>query len=188
MNESHQRRMYLVDRGFQLKCVVLFMGWGVVLAAIFGLWTYQAHHQALEALARDAAERALLQRNDRQLVWALAGIGALSAAALGLVAFLMSHRIAGPAHVMDHYLSLLGEGRYPTARALRRHDELKELHARFVHVTDLLKERDARNLRAMEEAIAAMLGALPRAPELEPAMRALQHEAAVRGEALREAD
>jgi len=66
--------------------------------------------------------------------------------------------------VLDHYLTLLGEGRYPTMRALRRHDELKAFHARFAHVTDLLRERDARNQRAMEEAIAAMRGALPRAP------------------------
>jgi len=186
MNESHQRRIYLVDRGFQVKYVALLMGWGVVLAALFGLWTYQAHHQALAAAVRDVARRPFLETSERQLIWALVGIGALSAAALGLVAFIMSHRIAGPVHVMDHYLTLLGEGRYPTMRALRRHDELKAFHARFAHVTDLLRERDARNQRAMEEAIAAMRGALPRAPELEPAMKTLEREAALRREALGE--
>jgi hypothetical protein len=187
MKEPHQRRIYLVDRGFQLKYVALLMGWGVVLAALFGLWTYQAHHQALEAVVHDAAQQQLLRRSDRQLVWALAGIGALSAAALGLVAFIMSHRIAGPLHVMDHYLTLLGEGRYPTARALRRHDELKRFHARFVHATDLLKERDARSLRATEEAIAAMRRALPWAPDLASAIDSLEREAALRREALGEA-
>jgi hypothetical protein len=187
MNEPHQRRIYLVDRGFQLKYVAFLMGWGVVLAVLFGLWTYQAHHQALDAVVRDAAQRQLLQRSDRQLIWALSGIGALSAAALGLVAFIMSHRIAGPLHVMGHYLTLLGEGRYPTARALRRHDELKAFHARFVRATDLLKERDARSLRAMEEAIAAMRGALSSAPELAEAVESMEREAALRREAFADA-
>ncbi len=186
MSEPHQRRIYLVDRAFQLKYVALLMGWGVVLAALFGLWTYQAHQQALETVLRDVAQRNMLERGERQLVWALVGIGALSAAALGLIAFIMSHRIAGPIHVIGHYLTLLSQGRYPTPRALRRHDALKEFYAHFLQVTDLLKERDARHLQALEKAIAAMRSALPRAPELAPALEALEFEAAPRREAAAE--
>ena len=62
MAGSDHRRIYLVDRSFQLKYILLLMGWGVVLAGLFGLWTYQAHQQAVEALVQSAEQRALLAR------------------------------------------------------------------------------------------------------------------------------
>ncbi len=187
MSESRQRRMYLVDRAFQLKYILLLMGWGVVLAALFGLWTYQAHQQAVETVLRDPAQRALMARGERQLVWALLGIGALSAAALGLLAFIMTHRVAGPIYVMGHYLTLLAEGRYPPRRALRRHDELKQFYGHFVDVMEVLKERDARCLTTLEDAATAIRGVALREPALVSALEQLEREAASRREALAEA-
>jgi hypothetical protein len=184
MSETHQRRIYLVDRRFQLKYVALLMGWGIVLSVLFGLWTYQAHQQALETVLRDSAQRALLARGERQLAWALAGIGALSAAALGLIAFVMSHRVAGPIHVIWEYLTLLSEGHYPTPRALRRHDDLKEFYAHFLRVSDVLREREAKHLQLVGEVVASMRAALARAPELSAAAEALEREAASRREAI----
>ncbi len=187
MTESRHRRTYLVDRAFQLKYILLLMAWGVVLAALFGLWTFQAHQQAVETVARDAAQRALVDRAGRQLLWTLAGIGALSAAALGLLGFIMTHRVAGPLYVMGHFLTVLAEGRYPARRALRRNDELKGFHAHFLEAVEAMKERDARHLEQLEEAIARMRGAVARAPELLPALEALDAEAQRRRKALADA-
>jgi hypothetical protein len=187
MTESHHRRTYLVDRSFQLKYILLLMAWGVVLAALFGLWTFQAHQQAVETVARDAAQRALVDRADRQLLWALAAIGALSAAALGLLGFIMTHRVAGPLYVMGHFLTLLAEGRYPARRALRKHDELKRFHAHFLDAMEAMKEREARHVARLEDAAARMRGALGRAPDLAPALEALDEEIRRRRVALAEA-
>jgi hypothetical protein len=186
MYGSRHRRIYLVDRSFQLKYILLLMAWGVVLAALFGLWTYQAHQQALETVVRTPEQRALLDRADRQLVWVLAGIGVLSAAALGLLGYIITYRVAGPVYVMGHFLSLLVEGRYPTRRALRKNDELQGFHAQFLEAIDAMKERDARHLARLEETIAALRGALARAPDLGPALEALELEAKDRRDALAE--
>jgi hypothetical protein len=187
MTASHHRRTYLVDRTFQLKYILLLMGWGVVLAALFGLWVHQAHEQAFETVVRDASQRALVARADRQLLWVLGAIGALSAAALGLLGFIVTHRVAGPVYVMGHYLKLLGEGRFPERRALRKHDELKGLYAHLGETMEALRARDERLLYHLDVAVARMRAALPRAPELGNAMESLEREARARRATLAEA-
>ena len=86
MAESQSRRTYLIDRPFQLRYILALAAWGAALAALFGLWAWQAHQQAAEILARAPGNPALLHQADRQLLWALAGIGALSAGALARAA------------------------------------------------------------------------------------------------------
>jgi hypothetical protein len=184
---SHHRRTYLVDRSFQLKYILLLAGWGLVLALLFGAWTHQAQQQALELATRDAAQRALVVRAGRQLLWVVAAIGGLSAAALALLGFIVTHRVAGPLYVMAHDLGELGAGRYPTRRALRKHDELKAFHARLGETMQALRARDERLLAHLDEAVARMRRVLPRAPELRTALEALEREADERRAALAEA-
>jgi hypothetical protein len=184
MTESHHRRTYLVDRGFQLKYILLLAGWGLVLGGLFGLWAWQAHQQVVETMVRDAAHRAALAHAERPLLSVLPAIGVLSALALGLVGFIMTHRVAGPVYVMSHLVTELAMGRYPPRRALRRHDELKTLHGQFLQAVERMKERDRRQLERLEDAVQRMRAALARAPELGPAVTALEAEARERREAL----
>ena len=181
-----RRRTYLVDRSFQIKYILLLMAWGVVLSALFGLWTYQAHQQVIETVVRGPEQRALMARVDRQLMWPLAGIGALSVTALGLLGFVITHRVAGPVYVMGHFVNLLAQGRYPTRRALRKHDELQGFYARFLDAIEAMKERDARHVGKLEETIVLLRGAVARAPELGVALEALEREVKDRREALAE--
>lgn len=184
MPESRPRRTYLVDRAFQLKYILLLVGWGVVLAALFGLWAWQAHQQAVEIFARDAEQQALLRQVDRHLLWALAGIGLLSAVALGLLGFVMTHRVAGPVWVLSHQLSELARGRFPAPRALRRGDELQALHGRFQEAVAALAERDRRTVEALAGAAARLRPLAARDPEAAAVVAALEAEARGRGEAL----
>jgi len=184
MIESHHRRTYLVDRGFQLKYILLLAGWGLVLGGLFGLWAWQAHQQVVETMVKDAAHRAALAHAERQLLWVLPAIGLLSALALGLLGFIMTHRVAGPVYVMGHLVTELAGGRYPPRRALRRRDELKAFHAQFLEAVERMKERDRRQLERLDDAVQRMRAALPRAPELAPAVAALEAEARERREAL----
>ncbi len=141
MTEKHHRRTYLVNAPFQLKYILLLMTWGGLVALVFGMWTYRAQQQAVEAVVRDPAQRAAIMAAGRQLLWALAGISALSVVALGLFGFIITHRIAGPLFVMSWFLELLAEGRFPPPRALRRHDELQGFHAQFLRAIEAMKER-----------------------------------------------
>jgi methyl-accepting chemotaxis protein len=182
MPESQSRRTYLIDRTFQLKYILLLTGWGVALAALFGLWAWQAHQQAVEIFARDAESQALLRQADRMLAWALGAIGLLSAAALGLLGFVMTHRVAGPVWVMGHAFRELAEGRYPARRGLRRGDELKGLHAGFHEAVEALAARDRRTLASLEEALARLRPAVQANPALAPAVEALETEVRARRE------
>jgi hypothetical protein len=184
MPESHSRRTYLIDRRFQLKYVLLLMGWGAVMSLLFGLWAWQAHQQAAELLARDAEQQALLHQADRTLLVALAAIALLSMLALGLLGFIITHRVAGPVWVMGLELAELARGKYPARRGLRRGDELQSLHGRFHQAIDALAARDRGTLAALEEVLRSLRAAAGRSPELQPAVAALEAEVKARREAL----
>ena len=175
---GHHRRQFLVDRRFQLKYALLLAGAGLVVAVVFGLWLHQAHVQATALLAPDPETRALVARSDRMLLAAFAAIAMLLAAALGLLGVIVTHRVAGPVFVMGHYLRVLADGRFPRMRTLRRSDELKEFFRTFIEAVEALKVREARHAAVLEDAVRRMQDAVRSAPELAPAIEAL--EAAIR--------
>ena len=186
MPPSRHRRTYLVDRSFQLKYILLLTAWGLALASLFGLWAYQAHEQAIELLVHDAAQRALVDHTSRQLLWVLGGIALLSAAALGLLGFIMTHRVAGPVYVMEQFLSMLSQGRYPSRRSLRKHDELQRFHAQFTETIEALRDRERLQLARLTGALECMRAASSHAPELLPAVEALEGELRERNAAVEE--
>jgi hypothetical protein len=190
MNMTRKRRTYLVDRSFQLKYALVLATWGLLLAVLFGLWIWQAHEHAagLALKAARAGAAAPLERSDRLLLWMLPVIGILSAVALGLVGFIMSHRIAGPVYVMGRDLRLLAQGHFPEQRSLRKSDELKNLFELFRHAVDALREREERRTAMLEDVLAALYAAAPRAPELVTAIRTLEAEVQDRRGALAEAE
>jgi methyl-accepting chemotaxis protein len=189
MNMTRKRRTYLVDRSFQLKYALVLAAWGLLLAIVFGLWVWQAHEHVADLALRAprGAAAAAVERSDRLLLWMLPVIGILSAAALGLVGFLMSHRIAGPVYVMGRDLRLLAQGHFPEQRSLRKGDELQNLFELFRHAVDALKVREERRTEMLEEVLAALHGARPRAPELAGAIETLEAEVRDRRGALAEA-
>jgi hypothetical protein len=178
------RRLYLLDRGFQLKYAVVMALAGLAVAAVFGLWVHQAHAQATALLSADPETRALLEKGDRMLLAVLGGVALLLAGALGLLGVVITHRVAGPVFVMGHYLAVIAEGRYPRMRTLRSSDELRGFFATFLAAVERLKDRERRHAAVLEDAAHRMRAALPRAPDLEPALLALEAAAAERRLAL----
>jgi hypothetical protein len=178
------RRVYLVDRGFQLKYALLMAGAGALVALIFGLWLHQAHAQAIEVAGLDPALRAELARGDRQLLVAFAGIAALLALALGLLGVVMTHRVAGPVAVMGHYVAVLARGAFPRMRTLRKTDDLRSFFQVFIDAVEQLKERERRHVELLETTVARMKAALPRSPELSAAIEPLERELRARRAAL----
>lgn len=181
---AHQRRVYLVDRAFQLKYTLVLVAAGMGVALAFGLWIWQAHLQVSELAAVDPAIRPLIEASDRNLLVIFLGIAALMAGALGLVGILVTHRVAGPIFVMGHYMSVLATGRYPRMRTLRRRDELKSFFQNFIEAVSTLKQREARHATVLEEAVERMRAAAGEAPELAPAIEALESAARERRQAL----
>jgi hypothetical protein len=178
------RRVYLVDRGFQLKYALLMAGAGALVALIFGLWLHQAHAQAIEVAGLDPALREELAQGDRQLLVAFAGIAALLALALGLLGIVMTHRVAGPVSVMGHYVSVLARGAFPRMRTLRKTDELRSFFMVFIDAVDQLKARERGHVELLETSVSRMKAALPKAPELREAIEPLEREIRARRAAL----
>jgi hypothetical protein len=146
------RRTYLVDRAFQLKYALLMAAAGVVLSLAFGLWLHQAHGQAMNLAALDPELRAVMERGERELLLAFAGIAALMAVALGLLGVVITHRVAGPIFVMGHYMSVLAHGRFPRMRTLRRGDELRPFFETFLAAVEALKHREAHHAVLLADA------------------------------------
>lgn len=180
---SAPRRRFLLDRSFQLKYALVMAGAGLLVAGMFGLWIHQVHAQAI-ALLPDAETRALIERSDRLLLAAFAGIALLLAAALGLLGVVITHRVAGPVFVMGHYLSVLAQGRFPRMRTLRRSDELRSFFRVFIEAVETMKRRESAHVAMLEDALARMRPAAARIPDLEPAIRALEAAAMERRLAL----
>ena len=169
-----RRRVYLVDRRFQLKHVARLAGAGLAVSAVSALGVWLAHRQSMDLAVADPALRAILEADDRWLLLALGGIAVATSVALGLLGLVLTHHVAGPVFVMSHYLSSLAQGRYPRMRPLRRGDALRDFFELFQRAVTVLRERESRHAALVEEAIRRMRNVLDRAPDLEPAVQAME--------------
>lgn len=168
-----RRRQYIVDRSFQLKYTGLIMLVGGVIAAVFTGWMWDAHRTNTEALALDSVLKAEVLAVDQHLAWLYVSVSLLMMAALGLLGVLITHRVAGPAFVMNRYLGVLADGAYPNLRPLRKRDELKDFFAAFERAVESLRERDRSEAEALDEALAKLEeGQAP--PEVVSALKAIR--------------
>ncbi len=139
------RRKYLLDAGFQLKYILRLSLLGAGGVALVGGLAWRVHTDAVEP---GASGLTLLL---------LTGLGALGfALVLGLFGLVLTHRVAGPVHVMSLYMAALAAGRYPRLRPLRRKDELRGFFDRFSDAVDRIREREAEEARLLSEAISTL--------------------------------
>jgi nitrogen fixation/metabolism regulation signal transduction histidine kinase len=155
--DPHTRRQVLVDRRFQLKYVAGLALAGACVCASFGVAVWMAVRQARESLPPEA--RAVLAGTETTILVLTVFMAVVMAAALSLVALLVTHRVAGPMRVLRGQMRVLADGRYPRWRPLRSHDELRELFAEFHAAVDALRRREHEELATLEDALAAGQGA-----------------------------
>jgi HAMP domain-containing protein len=151
--DSHTRRQILVNRRFQLRYVAGLALAGASVCGAFGVAVWMAVRQAREALAAEA--RPVLEGTETTILVLTVFMAVVMAAALALVALLVTHRVAGPMRVLVDQMRLLADGRYPRWRPLRAHDELRELFAEFHAAVDALRRRDHEELAGLEDVLAA---------------------------------
>ncbi len=163
------RRTYVVDRRFQLKYTLLLVGVGVAVTALFGSMMYLVHLSALRAYAEGRGTT----DSSAPLVWVMAALAIAMAAALSLVGVMITHRVAGPVHVMNHYLNVLAGGRYPIMRPLRKGDELQRFFETFQGAIESLRSREADEADTLKSAV-AMLSPLASTDEVKSLLAQLQ--------------
>jgi len=176
------RRTYLIDRGFQVKYSAML---GVVAAGVSGLFggmMFLAQGQAKAGFDSyflrfgtkmpDELQQQLSEI-DTTLWMLLAATVVLMAVALSLFGVLVTHRVAGPVHVMSHYISVLAKGRYPMMRPLRKADELKGFFERFSQAVEALRQRDSGEADQLDDVL-AKLSPLAQSPEAQAAVDSLK--------------
>ena len=114
--DAYTRRQVLVDRRFQLKYVAGLAAGGACMCAAFGGAVWLAVHQARESLGPEA--QPLLEGTETTVVILTLFMALLMAAALALVALLVTHRIAGPVRVLRGQFRHLAEGPEAAGRKL----------------------------------------------------------------------
>jgi methyl-accepting chemotaxis protein len=169
--QRHSRRTYLIDRGFQLKYTLVMMVVGAAISLLFGAMMYQAHLEITELLSLSEPARATVAAQNSTLLWLVVSISLVMALALGLFGVILTHRIAGPIYVFSHYMAVLGEGRFPKVRPLRKSDELGEFHDVFARAVAHLRERERAEGKALQEIAQVVEAAAARAGEDQEGLR-----------------
>jgi hypothetical protein len=170
-----RRILPIVDARFQWKYTLLIMALGVGLTAIMGGFLYKAHldNTRLLDLANNEQLQAEVMRGDQIFLLYLIVFVVLMGVGLGFWGLIVTHRISGPLYIVARYLSVIGSGRYPDLRPLRKRDELHEFFAAFEEAIAAMRKRDIMTLRDIESTLSNVRGNDPNAGT-EDAQRALQ--------------
>ncbi len=160
----HQRKFtnLLLNRSFQLKYTGMVVGLSSVISIGLGFFLVEQMRENSRMLQLETNLDAVFQE---QLVAAdaktiLVMVGALIAfnVLLGLGVVFVTHRMAGPIFVFRRYLRVIGEGRIPQVRALRKGDEFGEVLDQLQLTVVALEARLKREIAGLERARAALVG------------------------------
>ncbi|MBW2269558.1 MAG: hypothetical protein JRH16_13365 [Deltaproteobacteria bacterium] len=154
-----RRRQLIVDPQSQLRAVAIPTGllmtvFGCVLAAVH-IETVRIRDAMMRLDPDIARELGAMAAIDLKM---MAGMGAVIAAGVALLALLESHRSSGAAHSLGSTLADLAEGRFGARASLRKNDHLQGLKGAMNRMAERLEERGREEAAALE-ALAARLEA-----------------------------
>lgn len=140
-------RNYLLDRNFQLKYSVYFMFSGFLSTGILFFLLRNDLNQLnllVESLQIDSPE---LSQSIDQLFYYIAmySMALFIGNILFSVAFsiYMTHRVSGPAYVIENFVKDLTQGNYESKRGLRKGDDLQPIMASLRTLASILKAKDS---------------------------------------------
>ena len=144
-SHASRRQRYFVDPKLQLSLALPLVG----IVAIVGV----AYVAALYLLPGETAIRSMTAEETRSLFLRANVIYFLIAAAgLGFVAVFLTHRIAGPVHVVEDALRAMTRGELDRRLALRPNDAMKSLAATARNLRDHLRHADEERQRLIKQA------------------------------------
>ncbi len=155
LGRRRRRTLPIVDARFQWKYTLIITALGVGVTAVMGAFLYKAHVDNTRLLDLDG--NTLLQeqvmRGDQIFLLYLIVAVVVMAVALAFWGLVVTHRISGPLYILERYLGILADGRYPDLRPLRKRDELHEFFAAFEEAVNVLRTRDVGAIKDIEQAI-----------------------------------
>jgi hypothetical protein len=159
---AYRRRHYLLDRRFQLRHTIGLSLVSLAISAAFGATMYQVHLENTALLKVTPEFMPLVKAADQDTLLLIVASTLGIAFAMVFVGIWATHRIAGPLWVIAHYLDILGKGRYPRMRPLRKGDQLLEFFERVGGAVDGMRTRDRAEAGELE-AVAQLAASDPAA-------------------------
>ncbi len=148
---SHKRERYLIDTRLQLSLALpLLATLGVVALAYVAAIYVIPGGSALKAMTAEETRALFLRAN-------VVYFG-IAAAAIVAVAIYLSHRIAGPAFVVERALRAMRGGDYGERLSLRPNDLLQPLAKVTTELRDALVAQDADRRQLVKELGACLDG------------------------------
>lgn len=137
---ENQRKIKLINRGFQFRLAAKFIFLNTVILAIFGLLIYIFFHSEISAnLASAHAAYTDMSRMVLPIVLTLSILNILlTAGIMAIMVVYWSHKIAGPLYRFNEALKEMGEGNLNPLTKLRVKDQLQELGDSLERVSELL--------------------------------------------------
>jgi len=171
--EKHKRylRNYIIDKGLQLRYIAVVTLLSAALSALLGWLIYSQRSQASRTIVRSLETADFLGAEQKaEIVRHLASsdfsvVLRMGLVCLGLILVLsfflliITHKVAGPLHVIGNYFDRLAEGRLPLVHNLRRGDELKVFHKKFKDMCNALRHRAEQDIDVVDGFVEACAGA-----------------------------
>ncbi len=184
---TRQKRNYLIDPSFQWKYALNGGLMVFCLSSLIGTVLYKVLHSQARLRTMDPGGYSA------EVTMIIVGFGlafaVLTACTVGVWCMWISHRIAGPLHLMEKYFQELAGGDFPRVRALRSKDEFKNLHLSLARTVNALRERRQQEYTclndALDQAKASLVDAGPRTKqELKEAIFKLESLVSTVGDSL----
>ncbi len=169
---KHRRflKNYIIDKGLQLRYIGVVTVLSAAICALLGWLIFSQRTQASRTIIDSLATADFLGADQKaEIVQHLAQSDASVVLRMGLICaglilvlsiflVVMTHKVAGPLHVIGGYFDELAEGRLPLVHNLRHGDELQTFHKKFKDMCNALRiraEEDVRVAQAFVEACRA---------------------------------
>lgn len=136
---------FLVDANFQIKYALYFASSGVaVMGGLFALISLRLNEMVQKIIASNASESGL-ENSFSHLLYDITLFTLITFIANTVFSFLfaiyMTHRVSGPAMVIERYIKDLTAGDYDSNRTLRKSDDLQSVMAALRELAATLKAK-----------------------------------------------
>ena len=149
-----RRRQLVVDKPFQYRATAVGVLYILVVIVCLSLLMLNMMRSVDLILIDRSPEMIKLYQS--QMRYTLISLGvcliAISSAWV-LFSLWRTHKIAGPAYAMRRTMSMIADGKLPTVRALRKHDELQAVGNELKRMADNLRAREEAELTRLKSAL-----------------------------------
>lgn len=145
----------LLDRKFQLKYTGMIVALSSTISVALGFFLVAQMRENSRMLQLEAELDAVFQeqlaQSDAYNLLVMIGTLVLFNVALGLSGIFVTHRMAGPIFVIRRYVRMIGEGKLPHVRSLRKGDEFGDVIEDMQNAVSNIEARTIREIEQLRE-------------------------------------